>query len=157
MNGQDFSHLSEKARAQARFRHIGFILQTSNLIPFLKVREQFEFIERLNRQKNEEKIKALLVSLDIWDLREKYPKSLSGGERQRVAIARSLFNNPSLILADEPTASLDSSHAFEVVKLLAREAHERQKAIVMVTHDERMTQWSDKIYRMSDGVLSRVK
>lgn len=153
INGQDFTHMGEKERSKARFKEIGFILQSSNLIPFLKVKEQFELVERIEKQKNQDKIEDLLKSLDIWELREQFPKALSGGERQRVAIARSLFNDPSLILADEPTASLDSDHAFDVVKLLAKEAHSRNKAIVMVTHDERMTQWSDQIYRMEDGIL----
>lgn len=153
INGQDFTHMGEKERSKARFKEIGFILQSSNLIPFLKVKEQFELVERIEKQKNPEKIEDLLKSLDIWELREQFPKALSGGERQRVAIARSLFNDPSLILADEPTASLDSDHAFDVVKLLAKEAHSRNKAIVMVTHDERMTKWSDQIFRMEDGVL----
>ena len=153
INGSDFGQMNEKERSKARFKEIGFILQASNLIPFLKVQEQFQFVERIEKQKNPEKIEELLRSLDIWELREQYPKALSGGERQRVAIARSLFNDPTLILADEPTASLDSDHAYDVVKLLAKEAHERNKAIVMVTHDERMTQWSDKIYQMNDGKL----
>lgn len=153
INGSDFGQMNEKERSKARFKEIGFILQASNLIPFLKVQEQFQFVEKIEKQKNPEKIEELLKSLDIWELREQYPKALSGGERQRVAIARSLFNDPKLILADEPTASLDSDHAYDVVKLLAKEAHERNKAIVMVTHDERMTQWSDKIYQMNDGKL----
>ncbi|MFC4770884.1 ABC transporter ATP-binding protein [Enterococcus hermanniensis] len=153
INSADFSQMNEKERSKARFKEIGFILQASNLIPFLKVQEQFQFVEKIEKQKNPEKIEELLKSLDIWELREQYPKALSGGERQRVAIARSLFNDPKLILADEPTASLDSDHAYDVVKLLAKEAHERNKAIVMVTHDERMTQWSDKIYQMNDGKL----
>ncbi|WP_407854924.1 ABC transporter ATP-binding protein [Enterococcus hailinensis] len=153
INGSDFGQMNEKERSKARFKEIGFILQASNLIPFLKVQEQFQFVEKIEKQKNPEKIEELLKSLDIWELREQYPKALSGGERQRVAIARSLFNDPKLILADEPTASLDSDHAYDVVKLLAKEAHERNKAIVMVTHDERMTHWSDKIYQMNDGKL----
>lgn len=153
INGSDFGRMNEKERSKARFKEIGFILQSSNLIPFLKVQEQFQLVEKIEKAKNAAKIEELLKSLDIWELREQYPKALSGGERQRVAIARSLFNNPQLILADEPTASLDSDHAFDVVKLLAKEAHERSKAIVMVTHDERMTQWSDKVYQMKDGEL----
>ncbi|MBV7389261.1 MULTISPECIES: ABC transporter ATP-binding protein [Enterococcus] len=153
INNFDFTDLKEKERAKARFKEIGFILQASNLIPFLKVQEQFQLVEKIEHENKQAKLEELLKSLDIWDLRNQYPKALSGGERQRVAIARSLFNDPSLILADEPTASLDSDHAFDVVKLLAKEAHERKKAIVMVTHDERMTQWSDKIYRMTDGKL----
>lgn len=153
INDSDFGQMNERERSKARFKEIGFILQSSNLIPFLKVREQFQLVEKIEKEKNAAKIEGLLKSLDIWDLREQYPKALSGGERQRVAIARSLFNDPQLILADEPTASLDSDHAYDVVKLLAKEAHERSKAIVMVTHDERMTKWSDKVYQMKDGEL----
>lgn len=154
INGQSFSDLSEKKRADLRFKEIGFILQSSNLIPFLKVKEQFYLVDRVSHQKqNETAIDDLLKSLDIYDLKESYPRDLSGGERQRVAIARALFNDPSLILADEPTASLDTDHAFEVVKLLVKEAHEKQKATVMVTHDARMIKWSDRVYRMKDGDL----
>ncbi|EOS8015668.1 ABC transporter ATP-binding protein [Enterococcus hirae] len=154
INGQSFSDLSEKKRADLRFKEIGFILQSSNLIPFLKVKEQFYLVDRVSHQKqNETVIDDLLKSLDIYDLKESYPRDLSGGERQRVAIARALFNDPSLILADEPTASLDTDHAFEVVKLLVKGAHEKQKATVMVTHDARMIKWSDRVYRMKDGDL----
>ncbi len=81
---------------------------------------------------------------------------MSGGER-RVAIARALYNDPALILADEPTASLDSNRAFEVVELLAKEAKERNKSIIMVTHDQRMIEKCDKVYEMKDGVLTQVR
>ncbi|HEM4746131.1 TPA: ATP-binding cassette domain-containing protein, partial [Streptococcus suis] len=87
----------------------------------------------------------------------KFPKDLSGGERQRVAIARALYNDPALILADEPTASLDSNRAFEVVELLAKEAKERNKSIIMVTHDQRMIEKCDKVYEMKDGVLTQIR
>ncbi|PQC29754.1 ABC transporter ATP-binding protein [Enterococcus mundtii] len=154
INGHSFSALNEKKRADLRFKEIGFILQSSNLIPFLKVKEQFYLVDRVAKKKaGDERIDELLKSLDIYELKDSYPKDLSGGERQRVAIARALFNDPSLILADEPTASLDTDHAYEVVKLLVKEAHEKQKATVMVTHDSRMIQWSDRIYRMEDGYL----
>ncbi|WP_122646653.1 ABC transporter ATP-binding protein [Enterococcus mediterraneensis] len=154
INGRSFNGLSEKKRADLRFEEIGFILQSSNLIPFLKVSEQFELVDRVTQKKEKsEKIDRLLRSLDIESLKNSYPKDLSGGERQRVAIARALYNDPSLILADEPTASLDTDHAYEVVKLLVKEAHEKQKATVMVTHDARMIQWSDRVYRMEDGYL----
>ena len=155
INGHSFSELNEKKRADLRFKEIGFILQSSNLIPFLKVKEQFYLVDRVAKKKEEdERIDELLKSLDVYELKDSYPKDLSGGERQRVAIARALFNEPSLILADEPTASLDTDHAYEVVKLLVKEAHEKQKATVMVTHDSRMIQWSDRVYRMEDGYLT---
>lgn len=154
INETDFSKLTEKKRAKVRFKEIGFILQSSNLIPFLKVKEQFYLVNKVQKEaKDDDKIDALLRSLDIYDLKNKYPRDLSGGERQRVAIGRALFNDPSLILADEPTASLDTDHAYDVVKLLVKEAHEKKKATVMVTHDPRMVKWSDRVYRMQDGQL----
>lgn len=158
INGADWSQLNERARAKARFEQLGFILQASNLVPFLTVAEQFRFLERLQKRGSQEASRTLdqlLESLDIADLKGKYPKELSGGERERVAIAKALSTDPSLILADEPTASLDSQHAFEVVKLLAEQAHSRNKAIIMVTHDERMTAWSDATYLMRDGELAQ--
>src|SRR5690606_29112167 len=93
--------------------------------------------------------------LDLQQLTKKYPGDLSGGERQRVAIAKVLYGNSSLILADEPTASLDTVRAFEVVELLAKETHERGKATVMVTHDERLLKYCDAVFEMRDGVLRK--
>ncbi len=154
INGQTFSTLNEKKRADLRFKEIGFILQSSNLVPFLKVHEQFTLVKKVTKRKEDNtRLDSLLRSLDIYDLKEKYPRDLSGGERQRVAIARALYNEPSLILADEPTASLDTEHAYDVVNLLIKEAHEKQKATIMVTHDERMIQHSDRIFHMQDGQL----
>lgn len=154
INGHDFTDLSEKERSKLRFKEIGFILQSSNLIPYLKIKEQFYLVDKVKKVPlNKERVTELLTSLDILDLKDKYPRDLSGGERQRVAIGRALYNDPSLILADEPTAALDTDHAYDVVKLLVKEAHEKQKATIMVTHDPRMTQWSDRILRMEDGLL----
>ncbi|MBO0470902.1 ABC transporter ATP-binding protein [Enterococcus sp. DIV0242_7C1] len=156
INGKDFTHLNEKKRSRLRFEEIGFILQASNLIPFLTVEKQFTLVDKIEKKKPEKaRVEELLASLDIADLMKKFPRDLSGGERQRVAIARALFNEPSLILADEPTASLDTEHAYEVVKLLAKEAHEKKKATIMVTHDPRMIEWSDNVYRIEDGELTK--
>ncbi|MEG0284950.1 MULTISPECIES: ABC transporter ATP-binding protein [Vagococcus] len=158
INDISFTNLSEKERAKLRFKEIGFILQSSNLIPFLTIKEQFFLVDKINKHKMKEtEIDALLKSLDIHDLKDKYPRDLSGGERQRVAIGRALYNEPNLILADEPTASLDTEHAYEVVKLLVKEAHEKQKATVMVTHDHRMIKWSDRVFEMHDGELIETK
>ena len=158
INDISFTHLSEKERAKLRFKEIGFILQSSNLIPFLTIQEQFFLVDKINKEKMKSAdIENLLKSLDIYDLKDKYPRDLSGGERQRVAIGRALYNEPNLILADEPTASLDTEHAYEVVKLLVKEAHEKQTATVMVTHDHRMIKWSDRVFEMRDGELVETK
>ncbi|MDN6183354.1 MAG: ABC transporter ATP-binding protein, partial [Lactococcus lactis] len=139
INGLDFTPLSEKKRSKLRFKEIGFILQSSNLIPYLTIEEQFLLIDKINHEKlTSKKGIELLKSLDILDLKDKHPSDLSGGERQRAAIARALFNEPNLILADEPTASLDTEHAYQVVELLRQEAHLKNKATIMVTHDQRM-------------------
>ena len=157
INGLDFTPLSEKKRSKLRFKEIGFILQSSNLIPYLTIEEQFLLIDKINHEKLTSKNGIeLLKSLDILDLKDKHPSDLSGGERQRAAIARALFNEPNLILADEPTASLDTEHAYQVVELLRQEAHLKNKATIMVTHDQRMIKNSDSIYKIEDGLLSKI-
>ena len=98
--------------------------------------------------------KTLLTELGLGNKLTKFPNELSGGERQRVAIARAFVNDPAIILADEPTASLDSNRAFEVVKQIRKEVKERNKAAIMVTHDERMLEYCDKVYRMEDGIFT---
>lgn len=155
---QNFTSLPEKDRAKLRFDEIGFILQSSNLIPFLTIKEQFLLVEKVTKKQVANlEIDYLFETLNITHLKNKYPSDLSGGERQRVAIGRALFNQPNLILADEPTASLDTEHAYQVVKLLVKEAHDKKKATIMVTHDQRMIKWSDRVFQMEDGVLSEVK
>ena len=157
INGLDFTPLSEKKRSKLRFKEIGFILQSSNLIPYLTIEEQFLLIDKINHEKlTSKKGTELLKSLDILDLKDKHPSDLSGGERQRAAIARALFNEPNLILADEPTASLDTEHAYQVVDLLRQEAHLKNKATIMVTHDQRMIKNSDSVYKIEDGLLSKI-
>ena len=157
INGKDYTNLSEKERSKLRFNDIGFVLQASNLVPFLTAKQQLELVDRINKQKrqNLQDQKSLFKELGIDHLENKLPKDLSGGERQRLAIARALYNNPAIILADEPTASLDSDRAFEVVDLLSKECKEKNKSIIMVTHDNRMIEKCDYVYRMKDGILTK--
>ena len=157
INGKDYTNLSEKERAKLRFNDIGFVLQASNLVPFLTAKQQLELVDRINKKKRQtlQDQKSLFKELGIDHLENKLPKDLSGGERQRLAIARALYNNPAIILADEPTASLDSDRAFEVVDLLSKECKEKNKSIIMVTHDNRMIEKCDHIYRMKDGILTK--
>ena len=157
INGKDYTNLSEKERSKLRFNDIGFFLQASNLVPFLTAKQQLELVDRINKQKRQtlQDQKSLFKELGIDHLENKLPKDLSGGERQRLAIARALYNNPAIILADEPTASLDSDRAFEVVDLLLKECKEKNKSIIMVTHDNRMIEKCDHVYRMKDGILTK--
>lgn len=151
-----FSELDEKERAKKRFDEIGFILQASNLIPFLTVKDQLKLVNKIEKSKlDEDKVQNLLSELGIDHLMDKYPSDLSGGEKQRAAIARAMYHNPAVILADEPTASLDTDRAFEVVEILARETKKGKKATIMVTHDERLTDYCDAVYTMKDGVLTK--
>lgn len=152
------STLKEKELSKVRLQQIGFILQTSNLIPYLTVLDQLLVVKKMSGSVTAEDKKfaeALLKDLGLASKLKKFPNELSGGERQRVAIARSFMNDPDLVLADEPTANLDTKRAHEVVKLIAKEVKARGKAAIMVTHDERMLTYCDRVYRIEDGVLTQ--
>ena len=155
VGGQSLNKLTKKQRLAQRFQKIGFILQSSNLVPFLTVEDQFHLIEKVDKsRKNSELKEQLLETLGLKELRNSYPRDLSGGERQRVAIACALYHEPDVILADEPTASLDTEKAFDVVQLRAKEAKEKDKGIIMVTHDERLLKYCDRVVRIRDGELT---
>lgn len=154
VKGKETGSLTEKEKTDLRFREFGFILQASNLIPFLTVKEQLDLIDRLDKGKNSKSDrKELFELLDLEKVQDHYPKALSGGERQRAAIARALYNNPSIVLADEPTASLDTERAYQVTEMLAAIAHKQGRGVVMITHDTRLLDKVDRIYVMNDGHL----
>ncbi|PFK47003.1 hemin ABC transporter ATP-binding protein [Bacillus cereus] len=153
---QNITSLSEKEMTDIRLSKIGFIFQFANLVPYLNVKEQLLYIAKLKKEEKKESEKRadhLLAAFGLSQRKNHYPNQLSGGEKQRVAIARAFMNNPDLILADEPTASLDSKRGREVVEMMKREVKESQKAAIMITHDERMLDVCDRILTLRDGKL----
>ncbi|HDR4764317.1 TPA: ABC transporter ATP-binding protein [Bacillus thuringiensis] len=153
---KNITQLSEKEMTDIRLKKIGFIFQFANLVPYLNVKEQLLYIAKLkkeSKQESEKRADHLLAAFGLGERKNHYPNQLSGGEKQRVAIARAFMNNPDLILADEPTASLDSKRAREVVEMMKREVKESQKAAIMITHDERMLDVCDRILKLRDGQL----
>ena len=159
VEGEQLEQLSAKERDQLRLNKIGFVLQSYNLLPYLTVKEQFALVRKIKRDGNmtEEELKILLADLGIDQLVNHYPDEMSGGQKQRVAIARALYPNPEIILADEPTAALDSNRVQVVGKLLKRMARQHNKAIVVVTHDLRLRDYADHIYQLMDGKLTQEK
>lgn len=154
LNGQNINQFNEKQLSKLRLKEIGFILQTSNLIPFLTVQQQFELLKKVKKDvMNEEKHTRLLKQLGLEKILSQLPSEISGGQKQRVAIAKALYTNPSVILADEPTASLDTENAIEVMEILRRETKELNKLCIIVTHDQRLTSYCDKVFKMVDGEL----
>lgn len=154
INDENINLMNEKERSKIRLKEIGFILQASNLVPFLTVEKQLKLLDKVKKGNMDKKqLEDLYGDLGITDLRAKYPSDLSGGERQRVAIAKALYSNPSIILADEPTASLDSDRAYEVMELLKNETKNKKTTTIVVTHDTRLIKYCDKVYKMIDGVL----
>jgi putative ABC transport system ATP-binding protein len=141
-----------------RRRKIGFIFQQHNLIPFLTALENVSLMLQLNgvgRRESARRAGELLGYLEIGHRANSLPARLSGGEQQRVAIGRALANEPALILADEPTAALDTERGTKVMAMLRKIARERRSAVIAVTHDQRMIEGFDTVYHLDDGRLSR--
>ena len=157
VNGQNIARISARASDHLRLTQLGFVLQAYNLVPFLKIREQFELVNKVKKKGNisQEKLQELLKQLGISSLLNKYPSELSGGQQQRAAIARALYANPQILLADEPTASLDSENVAEVGQLFKNLAKDYNKAVLLVTHDPRLKQYADHIYEMMDGNIKQ--
>ena len=155
--GKALTTMTKKQRDQLRLTQIGFILQAYNLVPYLTVAEQFALVDRVKRtgNLNSAQLTQLLADLGIAELQHKYPAELSGGQQQRVAIARALYPDPAIVLADEPTAALDSPRVVKVGQLLATLAREYHKAVIVVTHDLRLRDFADEIYHLEDGRLTK--
>lgn len=155
INGKEIATYSNKEREQLRLEQIGFVLQAHNLVPYLTLKEQFELVDRVKKtgNLNSAKLEQLLALLEIAELKDKYPNELSGGQSQRAAIARALYTDPEIILADEPTAALDSQRVKKVGTILQVLAKQQNKAVITVTHDLRLIEQADKIYELTDGQL----
>jgi len=159
IDGVDLSQMSESERVVLRREKIGFTFQSNNLIPFLTAQENVELMIRLNNKFDRAaKVRSseLLARLGLGERLNNLPAQMSGGQQQRVAIARALIHAPTVVLADEPTASLDTERAFQVVQTFAALIHENNRAGIMVTHDLRMCKHVDRILQMRDGKLVQI-
>jgi putative ABC transport system ATP-binding protein len=152
--GRSVSSLSHKESAKLRNRHIGFIFQTFNLLPVYTVYENVEFALLLQKLSGSERYKAVMDSLEWVGLTDKVkskPSMLSGGECQRVAIARSMVKRPEIVLADEPTANLDSKNSHHILQTMKKLNRELKTTFIFATHDEKVMQYLDRIISMEDG------
>ena len=157
--GLDMAGASENARATFRCANIGFIFQSYNLVSTLTARENVELMMELagwgDAARNEKLTGELIEQVGLTDRADHLPAQLSGGEQQRVAIARALANDPQLIIADEPTGNLDTRTGSEIIVMLQDLKVKRGKTVIIATHDERIVQMADLVYRMEKGKASR--
>ncbi len=161
LGGTDVASLSKKELTRFRAERVGFVFQSANLVPFLTARENLLYVSTLQKRISGRQAQAradqLLEELGLAARAKNLPEQLSGGERQRVAIGRALMNDPDLVLVDEPTAALDTKLGRQVVELLAREVKQRGKTGIMVTHDLRMVEYTDRVFEILDGALTHVE
>ena len=159
LDGNDLSTMNDVDRVAMRREKIGFTFQANNLVPYLSAVENVELMLRLNNRLDKSgrmRARELLARLGLGERLNNLPGQMSGGQQQRVAIARALIHNPSLVLADEPTASLDTERAYQVVETFAGLIHEQNRAGIMVTHDLRMCIYVDRVLQMRDGKLVNI-
>ncbi len=152
VNGLEIVGLKESKLPAVRLENFGFVFQGFNLFPALTAEENVDLAFKLKGLKP--RSAELLERVGLGDKRKTYPRDLSGGQKQRVAIARALAGDPPIILADEPTAALDSHSGQTVMEILAGLARERKRAVVMVTHDNRVLHYADRIVRIEDGEIA---
>ncbi len=158
IDGRELERMKDGERTAFRRQKIGFTFQANNLVPYLTALENVELMLRLNGRLDKTgktRARTLLERLGLGDRLNNLPRQLSGGQQQRVAIARALIHEPAVVLADEPTASLDTERAFQVVETFATMIREQNRAGIMVTHDLRMVQYVDRVLQMRDGKLAR--
>ncbi|PBB06315.1 ABC transporter ATP-binding protein [Salimicrobium humidisoli] len=152
--GKNLADVKEEKLRKVRAEEFGFIFQSSHLVPFLTVEEQlFMMLEVAGKKKEEDEVTAILNKVGLSHRRKAYPSSLSGGEKQRAAIARSVIHRPSVLFADEPTASLDSKKSEEVMQLLEDMTKELGMATLLVTHETEMLSFADRVVHMEDGKI----
>ena len=147
---------SSKQNSERRLSEIGFIFQSSHLVPYLSVIDQLIIVGReagMSKKIAYRRAEKLLSDIGLYERMNAYPHMLSGGEKQRVAIMRALMNNPKVLLADEPTASLDAKRALSVVKMIKKEISNNQMCGIMVTHDQRLFEYADKVIYLEDGLI----
>jgi putative ABC transport system ATP-binding protein len=153
----DVVRLDRKESAAFRGRHLGFIFQDFNLLPVLTVYENIEYpllmVQNVPPAERKERIERLLEAVGMADQKDKYPDQISGGQKQRVAIARALVTNPVLVLADEPTANLDSQTAYAVINLMKRMRDELSTTFIFSTHDQKIVGEAEVIFRLEDGSI----
>jgi len=157
LDGEDIEKMEESELAQIRGRKIGFVFQTFNLIPTLTAIENITMpmiFQKVPKAERIVKAEKILENVRLSHRRDHLPNELSGGERQRVAIGRALANNPEVILADEPTGSLDSKTGLEIIKLF-RELNDIGKTIILVTHDLNLVKYGNKVIKLKDGKITR--
>jgi len=143
-------------KAHLRLNDIGFIFQASHLVPYLKVLDQLTLIGKeagMSSKEAQARAKELLTKIGLEEQLNSYPHMLSGGQQQRVAIMRALMNHPKIVLADEPTASLDASRAQEVVEMIRKQIKANQMIGIMITHDESLFKYADRIVQLYDGKI----
>ena len=153
---RDTTVMTQKERRRTRLREIGFVFQTFNLLPTLTALENVEVpmaLAKVSQQKQRKRADQLLSAVGLADRLRHRPKELSTGEMQRVAIARALANNPSIILADEPTGELDSETGYEIIELLSNVCKRQKKTVIVVTHDEKIVDAADSIHKIRDGKI----
>ncbi|REH81508.1 ABC transporter ATP-binding protein [Staphylococcus felis] len=157
LGDHDLSLLQNKALTDKRLKDIGFIFQASYLLPYLKVKDQLILVGReagMSKKEAEQRALDLLKRIGLSHRINAYPHMLSGGEKQRVAIMRAWMNKPQLLLADEPTASLDAKRATEVVEMIKKQVRDEKTIGIMVTHDERLFDYADQIFYLNEGQLT---